>query len=603
MLQTFDTVADPSLGLPRVKAVRTLMTAAAIDALLVPRSDEHLGEYVPSCAERLRWLTGFSGSAGLAIIAAKAAALSTDGRYTLQAAAQVDPGTFEVIDSAGKPWLEWLAVKLPNGGVIGFDPRLHAAQTITALKAEALKYGFKLKPLTSNLVDRVWKDRPVAPSGAVMVQPLAMAGVAAETKIADLQRALKAERQRAVVLTLPDSISWLFNIRGNDVAHNPAVLAFAILHTTGKPELFFDPGKLDAGTRKYLSGMAKLHAPKELAARLKSLQEHRNDKVRVDPATASQWIVRALGSVAAHGSDPCILPKARKNTTELDGARAAHIRDGAAVVRFLAWLDANAPSNALDEIAVVEKLASFRQATGMLRDLSFSTIAGSGPNGALPHYRVSTESNRKLRRGEIIVIDSGGQYQDGTTDITRTVAVGAPSAEMRARFTQVLKGHIAIATARFPEGTRGIQLDTLARQALWQAGLDFDHGTGHGVGSFLSVHEGPQSISKRGMAALEPGMIVSNEPGFYKVGAFGIRIENLEVVTEPAMIDGGDRAMLGFESLTLAPIDLRLVDKKMLTAPEIAWLDAYHARVRKTLEKHLAPDERKWLAAATKPVS
>ena len=604
MLQTFDTTADPALGPPRVNAVRALMADASIDALLVPRSDEHQGEYVPAGAERLLWLTGFSGSAGFAIIAMKSAALATDGRYTIQAKSQVHTATFEIIDSTGKPWIEWLAMKLPNGGTIGYDPRLHAAGALTALKSETAKHAFTLKPLATNLIDRAWgASRPAPPTGAVAVQPLRLAGVAAETKIADLQALLKAEHQHAVVLTLPDSIAWLFNIRGTDIAHNPVPLAFAIVHAKGKPELIIEPAKLTAESKKHLSTLAKVVPPKDLGMRLKALKADKTKKVRVDPNTASAWIVGALGQAAVHGADPCILPKACKNKSELDGTRAAHVRDGAAIVRFLAWLDNAALSNTLDEITVVQTLEAFRTETGVLMDLSFSTIAGSGPNGALPHYRVSTASNRPLAHGELIVIDSGGQYQDGTTDITRTVSIGTPNPEMRTRFTQVLKGHIALATARFPAGTRGIQLDTLARVALWQAGLDFDHGTGHGVGSFLSVHEGPQSISKRGMAELMPGMIVSNEPGFYKQGAFGIRIENLEIVTEPKMIDGGERPMLGFECLTLAPIDQRCVDVALLTAQELAWFNAYHARVADTLGKaELEPFERKWLLAATRPM-
>ena len=604
MLQSFDTVADPSLGPPRVKAVRAHMAAAGIDALLVPRSDEHQGEYVPSGAERLLWLTGFSGSAGLAIITAKSAALATDGRYTLQAKTQTHNATFDVIDSTGKPWTEWLGLKLPNGGVIGYDPQLHTAQAIIQLKPEAAKHGLSLKPLTKNLIDLAWgKQRPPAPVGPIAIQPLSLAGQSAEAKIAELQLLLKNDLQHAVVLTLPDSIAWLFNIRGSDVPHNPVPLAFTIVHAKGKPELFVDPAKLSAETKKHLTALAKLTPPKNFGVRLKELRTNKSLKVRVDLATASAWIVNTLGSTASQGGEPCILPKARKNKAELDGTRAAHVRDGAVMVRFLAWLDQASASGTLDEITVVKKLEDFRSATGVLKDLSFTTIAGSGPNGALPHYRVSNETNRCLQPGEFIVIDSGGQYQDGTTDITRTVAIGNPSAEMRTRFTQVLKGHIAIATARFPIGTRGVQLDTLARHALWQSGHDFDHGTGHGVGAFLSVHEGPQSISKRGMAPLEPGMIISNEPGFYKQGAFGIRIENLEVVTEPSMINGGDRPMLGFECITLAPIDRRCIDPDMLTSTERSWFDAYHARVLEILGPEVSLEERKWLTAATKPIS
>jgi Xaa-Pro aminopeptidase len=603
MFQTFDTLSDPSLGPPRVAVVRAQLEKAGLVAFLVPRSDEYLGEYVPASAERLKWLTGFSGSAGLAVIGLNAAALATDGRYTIQAQAQLHAGTFEIIDSTERPWLEWLAIKTPAGGAIGYDPRLHAAAFVSGLKLEAQRHGFTLKAVSQNPIDEAWgADRPLAPKGKIAIQPLELAGKSAADKIADLQKALAADKQTAVVLTMSDSIAWLFNIRGSDIPHNPVPLCIAIVPVKGKPELIIDAAKLTPETKKYLTGFCKLVLPTDISVRLRGLAQRGENKVRVDPATASQWIVAALGSCAEHGSDPCTLPKARKNAAELEGTRVAHVRDGAVMVRFLAWLDEAAASGTLDEIAVVEKLEALRRATNVLKDISFSTIAGVGPNGALPHYRVSRESNRALKAGEIIVVDSGGQYQDGTTDITRTVAIGQPSAEMRTRFTQVLKGHIAIATARFPVGTRGVQLDTLARQALWQAGCDFDHGTGHGVGSFLSVHEGPQSISKRGMAALEPGMIVSNEPGFYKAGAFGIRIENLEVVTEPEAILGGDRSMLGFRAITLAPIDLRLVDVALLTAAERSWLNAYHTRVRETLSPDLDAAAKKWLTAATRAV-
>lgn len=604
MHQTFESASDPSLGPPRVKAVRALMSDAGVQALLVPRSDEFQGEYVPASAERLKWLTSFSGSAGLAIISTKAAALATDGRYTLQAKAQVHANTFEVIDSVATPWIEWLAAKLPKGGIIGYDARLHTAHAIAALKSEAEKHGFSLKALPVNLVDKAWgRSRPPSPIEPITVQPLDFAGVAAETKVGELQKLLKTEEQDAAVLTMPDSICWLFNIRGSDVPHNPVVLCFAIVPAKGKAELFVDLAKLTVDSKKHLVAFAKVTHIDEFGARLRELKAEKDRRIRIDQSTASAWAVNTLGAGAVHAADPTVLPKAKKNAAELEGARAAHLRDGVAMTRFLAWLDGEAQSNSLDEIRIVQRLEAFRSQTGALKDISFDTIAGSGPNGALPHYRVTKDSNRLLQQGEMIVVDSGGQYQDGTTDITRTIAIGTPSQEMRQRFTQVLKGHIAIATARFPVGTRGIQLDTLARYHLWQSGLDFDHGTGHGVGSFLSVHEGPQSISKRGMAALEAGMIISNEPGFYKQGAFGIRIENLEVVTEAKPIKGGDRPMLGFESLTLAPIDARCIEPDQLTQAEVAWLNAYHGRVQSALMPHLAADEQKWLIAATKPIS
>ncbi len=601
MFQTFDTVAQPALGPPRVKALRAAMVEAGVDCVLVPRADAHQGEYVPPADERLQWLTGFSGSAGFAVVTKKAAALFTDGRYALQAGLQIDTGTFEVVDSVANDTIGWIGSKLPSGGTIGYDPWLHTFDAIAALAKAGKAKRLTLKPLAKNLVDTVWgRARPKPPVGAVFLQPLILAGVAAETKIADLQRTLKAEGQDACVLTLPDSICWLLNIRGADVPHNPVVLAFMLVPVSGKPELFIDPAKIGPDVKGYLAGLVKVQADMRgaLVKRLGDLKAAKK-QVRIDPASAPEILSRKLGAVAAHGADPCILPKARKNVAELKGARAAHIRDGAALVRYLAWLDREAPKGQLDEITAVKKLEALRAETQQLKEISFATISGSGPNGAIVHYRVSTQSNRKLGAGELFLVDSGAQYQDGTTDVTRTVAIGKPTREMCERFTLVLKAHIAIATARFPKGTRGVQLDTLARQPFWQSGLDYDHGTGHGIGSYLSVHEGPQSISKRGMANIEPGMIISNEPGFYKACAFGIRLENLEVVTEPAQIAGGDRDMMGFETLTLVPFDRRLVAADMLTAGERAWLDAYHARVLKMIGPELGADERAWLTAAT----
>lgn len=604
MFQTFDAVAEPALGPPRVKALRALMSKLGIDCFLVPRADAHQGEYVPPADERLQWLTGFSGSAGYAVVTRKAAALFTDGRYTLQAGLQIDTAAFEIADSVATEAMGWIAAKLPSGGVIGYDPWLHTADAIAALVKAGKPKGLVLKPLASNPVDAVWgKARPAAPQGQVVLQPLILAGVAAETKIADLQRTLKAEAQDACVLTLPDSICWLLNIRGADVAHNPVVLAFMVVPVSGKPDLFVDPAKIGPDVKRYLDGLVQIR-PDMRKALLKRIGELKAKKarVRIDPATAPELLVRRLGASAVHGADPCILPKARKNAAELKGARAAHVRDGAAIVRYLAWLDREAPKGRLDEITAVRKLESLRAETQQLKEISFPTISGSGPNGAIVHYRVSTQSNRKLGSGELFLVDSGAQYQDGTTDVTRTIAIGKPTREMCERFTQVLKAHIAIATARFPKGTRGIQLDTLARQPFWQAGMDYDHGTGHGIGSYLSVHEGPQSISKRGMANIEPGMIISNEPGYYKAGAFGIRLENLEVVQEPSRVEGGEREMMGFETLTLVPFDRRLVAVDRLTGAERAWLDAYHARVSKVIGPELGPEDRAWLTAATAPV-
>ncbi|HRK17830.1 MAG TPA: aminopeptidase P family protein [Hyphomicrobiaceae bacterium] len=603
MFQSFDATSAPALALPRVARLRDLMTRSGIDLLLVPRADEHQGEYVPANAERLAYITGFTGSAGMALIARTFAALATDGRYLLQGRAQLDAATFEIVDGVATPWFEWVKSRLDPGAVIGFDPKLHTAQAIETLAADAKKAGFKLKPLARNLVDTVWgRERPPHPKGAVTIQPAELTGATAAEKIARVQAVLKDEKQTAVVLTLPDSIAWLLNIRGGDVAHNPVALAFAIVPVRGKVDVFVDATKIDAKVKAHLGASVKLLAPDALGDRLVALKAEKSAVVRADFATASHWIVTKLGRAAVNGVDPCIAFKARKSAAELDGTRAAHVRDGAAMCRFLAWFDRESGSGRLDEITCVKKLEEIRRATNALKDISFDTISGSGPNGAIVHYRVTTPTNRTLKSGELFLIDSGGQYQDGTTDITRTLAVGAPSREMVERYTLVLKGHIALATARFPIGTRGVQLDTLARMHLWNAGLDYDHGTGHGVGSYLSVHEGPQSISKRGMAALEPGMIVSNEPGYYKTGAYGIRIENLIVVTPPQKTGSGDRDMLGFETITLAPYDRRLIEPRLLDAKERQWIDTYHARVLKQIGPQLAGGDKAWLVAATKPL-
>ncbi len=604
MFQSFDTTSDPSLAAPRVRALRDLMRKRGLDAYLVPRADEHQGEYVPPASERLAWLTGFTGSAGYALIGLDRAALFVDGRYTVQARAQVDTALFEIVQVPARGLKDWAGEALDKGAVIGFDPWLTTIAQVEQTRGDLEKPGMTFKEIAGNLVDRVrGKDRPAPPSAPVRLHDISLAGEAAEAKIARLQKALTDAGHDAAVLTQPDSICWLFNIRGGDVAHNPVALAFAILHAKGKPELFIAPEKLDAETRRALKTIAHVRGPDALAERLGVLRDGEKT-VRVTPGNTAWWFVRQLGGPKriARGADPTTLPKAIKNPVEIEGARAAHVRDGVAVTRFLAWLDTTAAKGKLDEITAVEKLEALRAETGALREISFDTISGSGPNGAIVHYRVTRATNRTLQPGELFLIDSGAQYADGTTDITRTVAIGKPSDEMRDRFTRVLKGHIAIASARFPKGTRGVDLDSHARMSLWKAGLDYDHGTGHGVGSYLSVHEGPQSISRLGMVPLEPGMIVSNEPGYYKEGAYGIRIENLVLVTPAEVPEGGERAMLGFETLTLAPIDRRLIVKGLLTTAERQWLDAWHARVAATLTPHLSADDARWLEAATRPV-
>ncbi len=605
MFQTYEAAEARQEGAARVAKLRQLMATARVDAVLVPRADEHQGEYVAPSAERLKWLTGFTGSAGLAVVARTTAALFVDGRYITQAPSQVDTRTFEVLQIPEAKLSEWLIEHLEAEATVGFDPWLHTAAVIEELAKILEPKGIKLKALATNPVDRAWgRARPAPPRGAVVPHPLKYAGKPAEQKIAELQAAMRKEGEDAVILTLPDSIAWLFNVRGCDVAHNPVALAFAIVPVSGKAELFIDPAKIGPEARAHLAPLARISEPAALDRRLMALKAT-SKRIRLDPASAASAFFRKLKGGKARvmrGPDPCLLPKARKNATEIKRARTAHKRDGAAVARFLAWLDREAMSGELDEIGCSRQLETMRSETQALKEISFDTISGTGPNGAIVHYRVTTPTNRKLEPGELYLVDSGAQYLDGTTDITRTVAIGKPTREMQERFTLVLKGHIGIATARFPKGTRGIDLDPFARRALWEAGLDFDHGTGHGVGAYLSVHEGPQSISKRGMTVLEPGMVISNEPGYYKEGAYGIRIENLVLVTEPEKVAGGDREVMAFETLTLAPIDRRLVLPELLSADELAWLNAYHARVLEAIGPELGPTDRAWLEVATAPI-
>ncbi len=600
MFQTFDAPTPASEIFPRVRALRSHLVKRRIDAYLVPRTDEHQNEYVPACSERLAFISGFTGSAGLAVIAAKSAGLFVDGRYTVQAPAETDTDVFEVKGIRTTDLKPWLTATLKVGGRIGFDPTLHTITEIEGLKSTLASAKLKLVPVAANLVDAVWgKARPSPPMAAILVQPEQFAGQTAADKIAAVQKALREAKHDAVVLSATDSICWLFNIRGGDIPHNPVVLAFAIVPASGKPELFVASEKITPEVKKHLSGQVRIKPLGDLGAALEALKVA-GKTVRLAPASASWGLFRSLGGAkrVARGSDPCVELKAVKNATEIAGARTAHLRDGAAMVRFLAWLDGAVAKGPVDEIAAVRRLEALRADTGQLREISFPTISGSGPNGAIVHYRVSEATNRDLQKGELFLIDSGGQYTDGTTDITRTVSIGEPTVEMRERFTLVLKGMIAISTARFPRGTRGIDLDPLARRALWARGLNYDHGTGHGVGSYLNVHEGPASISKGGMAELKPGMILSNEPGYYKPGAYGIRIENLVLVTEPEDI-GGDQPVMGFETLTWAPIDRRLVVPSLLTPDEHDWLDDYHARVRERLSGEVDPVSRRWLTQAT----
>lgn len=584
----------------RVEALRAELANREVDGFIIPRNDEHFGEWVPASSERLAWLTGFTGSAGLAVVMKDRASIYVDGRYTLQVVDQVDTGVFETRHLSEEPVTQWLPEALHKGARLGFDPWLHTEAGLNRLAAAAAKAGAELYALDNNPVDTIWKDRPAPPMAPVVPHDQKFAGQTHRDKRVMLGEKLLAAGHDAAVLTLPESIAWLLNIRGGDVARTPLPLGFAVLHADGTVDLYMAEAKIGSETRDHLGANVSIHDPERL---LKGLRQLERKRVLVDGATCVAAVTRSLkdaGADVIHGEDPTSLPKARKNAVECAGTRAAHVRDGAAVTRFLAWID-NQPAGTLTESAAADRLERFRREDNLLRDLSFDTISGSGPNGAIVHYRVSEDSDRTLQDGELFLVDSGGQYLDGTTDITRTIAVGTPSSEMMDRFTRVLKGHIALAMARFPKGTTGSQLDTLARIPLWQAGLDFDHGTGHGVGSYLSVHEGPQRISKIPNAvALEPGMIISNEPGFYKTGAYGIRIENLVLVVE-CDLPGGDRPTLCFETLTQAPIDLQLVDVEMLNPEERDWLNAYHKGVLEKLTP-IAGEATEWLVQATRPI-
>jgi len=605
MFQTFEETADPRAARARIAEVRERMAANGLAAYLVPRSDEFQGEYVAAYAERLRWLTGFTGSAGLLIVTMSKAVLFVDGRYTVQVRAQTDPEVFSCRHLVDEPPGKWLAANLKAGDVAGYDPWLMTADSIARFTRALEPAGAALRAVEPNLVDAVWRGKPARPGTPIEVQPTQFAGVTADAKVAALRSDLGERKVDALVMAMPDCLAWLFNIRGRDVPHTPVVLAHAIVPRDGRAAVFIDPARVPEDVLAHLQRSADVRPPSDFAAALDALGAAKA-AVQLDPAWTSEAIrarLAAAGAKVVEAQDPSILPKARKNAAEREGARTAQRRDGAAMVRFLHWLDREAPKGGLDEIAVVTQLEAFRRDTGELADISFDAIAGAGPHAAIPHYKVTTASNRRLGPNEIFLIDSGGQYRDGTTDITRTVIVGAPTAEMQDRFTRVLKGMIGISRLVFPKGTMGGHLDAFARAALWQAGLDFDHGAGHGVGAFLSVHEGPARLSKADRTVLEPGMILSNEPGYYKEGAFGIRIENLLLVSEPEPVPGGEREMMRFETLTLAPIDRRLILPALMTAEEIAWLDAYHARVARELSPLLDDADRDWLDRAAAPLA
>ncbi|MGF1463646.1 MAG: aminopeptidase P family protein [Maricaulaceae bacterium] len=597
-LQTFEVRGGPGFGRRNVPRLRQTLAKRGLDGLIIPHEDEYQNEYVPPALDRLLWATGFTGSAGAAVVMADRAAMFVDGRYTLQVRAQVDNDLFQYEDLVEPGLAAWLADNLRAGERLGYDPRLHTPDGLARLNASAERAGAVLVPVDPNPIDTAWSDRPSLSKTPFTAHPAQYAGEDSASKRARLADDLTQAKHAAAVITAPPSIAWLLNIRGSDVACTPLALGSAILYADGRAVFYTDLDKVDADLRAHLGPDVSVRAETEFGDALEAL----SGAVSLDPQLCSAWAfdrVAAGSAEIVRAPDPCALPRARKNPVEAEGAREAHRRDGAALAAFLYWLSHEAPKGGLDEIQVALKLEACRQATGALQDISFESISGAGPNGAIVHYRVNAETNRALQPGGLFLIDSGAQYLDGTTDVTRTLAIGDPSAEMRERYTLVLKGHIALASVRFPPGIGGINLDALARAPLWAAGFDYDHGTGHGVGSYLGVHEGPQRIAKRQSdVALEPGMIVSNEPGYYKSGAYGIRIENLQIVTEAEAVPGGERAMLGFETLTLAPFDRSLIDADALSPAERAWVDAYHARVLAEVGPRVDPEVRKWLETA-----
>lgn len=610
MFQSFEVKSAPQFGRDRVSALRARFADLGIDGFLIPRADEYQGEYVPASAERLSWLTGFTGSAGMALVTQREAIVFVDGRYVTQLAEQVDGSVFTAGDLVNEPPHVWLPHHGAKGFRLGIDPWLHAGAEVRRLEKALAEIGGSLVLLDANPLDAIWTDRPAEPLGAVSIQKQEHAGTLASEKIAAIAAQVKEKGAAAVVVADPTSVAWIFNIRGDDVPHTPYPLSRAIISAEGKAEIFLDQMKTGIEQAAYLAQIAVQRPPSEFLARLAAFSAD-GAKILIDPELTPLALTRAItaaGGEVVEASDPAKLPRACKNREELEGSAKAHLQDGAAMVEYLCWLDAQAPGT-ITEIDAVKALEATRARVGQnmqnpLKDISFDTISGAGEHGAVIHYRVTTETNRKLEAGELFLVDSGAQYVNGTTDITRTIAVGSVPEEHKRFFTLVLKGMIGISTARFPKGTRGCDLDPLARIALWKAGGDYAHGTGHGVGSYLSVHEGPQRISRLATQELLPGMILSNEPGYYRPGSFGIRIENLIYVTGAEEIDGGDQPMLAFETLTWCPIDRRLVLPDLMTAEELGWLNGYHAAVREKLLPLIEDDAVKtWLVKATEPLS
>ncbi|MBU1385777.1 MAG: aminopeptidase P family protein [Alphaproteobacteria bacterium] len=603
MRQSFDETTHPSFGARHLPRVRAKMAEQGLDGLLVPHEDEHQNEYLPEANDRLAWLTGFTGSAGAGAVLTDRAAVFADGRYTVQVRAQVDAALFDILSLENNGLAAWLETA-PKGSVIGYDPRLHSPDALAALQHAARKAGAVLKPVEANPVDLAWgDDRPPQPTAPVVPHDDRYSGETSAAKRARIGEAIRDVGADAAVLTAPSSIAWLFNIRGGDVIRTPLPLSQAIVRADGTARLFLDPRKVTNTLPAWLGDAVGLETPEALPQAIDALS---GQAVLIDPGQSPAWYfdrLEAAGATVVRGQDPCTLPRACKNPVEIEGSRQAHIRDGAALSRFLHWVDTTAQQTLPTEREIAEKLESFREATGALQDLSFDTIAGAGPNGALPHYKPVGDKIRRIEQGSLLLVDGGGQYLDGTTDVTRTMAVGEPTADQRRMFTLVLKGHIAMAVVRFPEGVTGHQLDALARLPLWMAGLDYDHGTGHGVGSYLGVHEGPQRIAKApNSQPLLTGMILSNEPGYYREGHWGIRIETLQVVTEPTAIPGGERPMHGFEQLTFAPLDRKLIDVALLTADERAYVDAYHAETLAKVGPLLDGEAKAWLEAACAPL-
>jgi Xaa-Pro aminopeptidase len=603
----FQTFEEPESGVAlaaRLAAFREELARRKLTGFVIPRADAQQNEYVAPSEERLAWLTGFTGSAGLAIVLTQEAAMFVDGRYTLQAAKQVDRTAWNIEPLVEPPPEKWLEKHLTPGSRLGFDPWLHTSSAAERLAAACAKAGAELIAVDTNPVDSVWTERPPPPLAPVTVHGTQFSGESETEKLRRIRLEIARLGVDALVLSDSHAVAWTFNIRGADVSHTPLPLSYALLPKDGRPTVFIDHRKVSNSARDHLEQSADVEEPDALMSKLTELARS-GASVALDSATAADALSRlinAAGGKPVRGNDPVSLLKAVKNVTEIEGTRAAHRRDAVALTRFLAWIDREAASGALTEIDTVEALETFRRDTGALKDVSFPTIAGTGPNGAIVHYRVTRKTNRRISPGELLLIDSGAQYEDGTTDVTRTIAIGEPTAEMRDRFTRVLRGHIAIARAVFPDGTTGAQIDTLARQFLWQAGVDFEHGTGHGVGSYLSVHEGPARISKLGTTPLKRGMILSNEPGYYKPDGYGIRIENLELVIG-TNITGAEKPLNAFETLTLAPIDRRLIDLNMLSGEELGWLNEYHTRVRHEVRPHVDEATKVWLDAATAPLS